>query len=191
VLYRGPGLEQIDFEEILTITEKDACEISPPDYLPHENSSTYFYIVRRYNHCGYQENTFAAIAKVSLDAEGQLDKPQPNNIYVIKAEQVDADRVLLTWFYCPLEQESQPEYFNIYYDNRTGQIDYENPLANIKYEGRHFYNYKSSSLDPSRYMFAIRAEDVSDTENCSPAQLTIELNSFNPDTITILKAETV
>lgn len=190
-LYRGPDLEQIDFEEILTIAEKDACEISPPDYLSHENSSTYFYIVRLYNHCGYQENTFTAIAKVSFDSEGQLEKSQPNNIFAIKAEQIDSDKILFTWFYCPLEQESQPEYFNIYYDNRTGQIDYENALANINYKGRNFYHYKSNSLVPGRYLFAIIAEDPSGIENCSLAQLAIELNSSNPDAITILKAETV
>jgi hypothetical protein len=190
-LYRGPDLGQIDFEEILTVAEKDASEISPPDYLPHENSSTYFYIVRRYNHCGYQENTFAAVAKVSLDVEGQLEKPQPNNIFAIKAEQINSDKILLTWFYCPLEQESQPVCFNIYYDNRTGQIDYENALAYINYRGRNFYHYKSNSLVPGRYLFAIRAEDSSGIENRSLARLAIELNSSNPDTIKILKAETV
>jgi len=190
-LYRGSDLGQIDFEEIQSVAEKDACEILPPGYLPHENSSTYFYIVRRYNHCGYQENTFAAVLKVSFDSEGQLEKPQPNNIFTIKTEQVNSDKILLTWFYCPLEQESQPAYFNIYYDNRTGQIDYENALANIKYKDRNFYHYKSNSLDPGRYLFAIRTEDISGIENCSLAQLPIELNSPNPDTITILKAETV
>jgi hypothetical protein len=173
------------------VAQIDACEISPPDYLPHENNSTYFYMVRRYNHCGYQEHTLAASAKVSLDAEGELDKPQPNKISAVRAEQVNADKVRLIWFYCPLEQDSQPACFNIYYDNRTGQIDYENPLAVISYQGRKFYRYESDRLEPGRYLFAIRTKDADGIENSSKGSLAIELNGSDPDAINILNVETV
>lgn len=190
VLYRGPGIEQIDFNTVLTVAQIDACEISPPDYLPHENSSVYFYIVRRYNHCGYQEHTLAASAKVSLDADGELDKPQPNKISDVRAEQVSADKARLIWFYCPLEQKSQPACFNIYYDNQTGQIDYENPLSVISYQGRKFYSYESDSLETGRYLFAIIAEDADGNENGASACLTIELDDKGPDAINILQVKT-
>jgi hypothetical protein len=189
-LYRGPNIEQIDFDTVLTVGQIDASEISPPNYLPHESNSTYFYTVRRYNHCGYLEHTLAASAKVSLNAEGQLDKPRPNKIYAAKAEQVDIDKVLLTWFYCPLEQDSQPGCFNIYYDNRTGQIDYENPLATISFKGQKFYSYQSGPLETGKYLFAIRAEDTDGNANQSSACLSIELNDICPDAIDILQAET-
>jgi hypothetical protein len=191
VLYRGPSIEEMDFDAALTVAQTDACEISPPDYLPHENNSTYFYMVRRYNHCGYQEHTLAASAKVSLDAEGELHKPQPNKIYTARAEQEEADKVRLTWFYCPLEQESQPACFNIYHDNRTGQIDYENPLAVVGYQGHKFYSYESDSLEPGRYLFAIRAKDVDGIKNSSTGRLAIELSGNDPDAVNILQAETV
>ena len=190
-LYRGPGMEQIDFEAVLAVAERDACDISPPDYLPHQSNSTYFYVVRRYNHCGYQELTLTAAAKVSLDAEGELDKSQPNKVFAAWAEQADADKVRLTWFYCPLEQESQPACFNVYYDSRTGQIDYENPLAEISYKGQKFYSYESNQLEPGRYLFAIRAENADGIENSSSARLIIELDDKEPDAINILQAETV
>jgi hypothetical protein len=190
VFYRGPGIEQIDFETVLTVADMDVSEISPPDYLPHENSSTYFYIVRRYNHCGYQENTLAATVEVSLDAEGLLHKPQPNKISLAKAEQVDTDKVLLTWFYCPLEQSSKSVCFNIYYDSRTGQIDYENPLATISFKGQKFYSYENSSLETGKYLFAIRAEDADENDNQSSTCLSIELDDKCPDAIDILQAET-
>ena len=148
-------------------------------------------MLRRYNHCGYQEHTLAASAKVSLDAEGQLDKPQPNKIFAAKAEQVDTNKVRLTWFYCPIEQSSQPVRFNIYHDNRTGQIDYENPLAVISYKGQKFYSYESSSLETGKYSFAIKAEDTNSNENNSSAYLSIELDDKCPDAINILQAETV
>jgi hypothetical protein len=188
-LYRGPSVEEIDFEAVLAVTQRDAREISPPDYLPHDSSSTYFYVVRRYNHCGYQENTLATAAKVSLDTEGELHKLQPNKIFVVRTEQVDTDKVLLTWFYCPLEQGSQPVYFNIYSDNRTGQIDYENVLAVISYQGEKFYSYESGSLENGRYLFTIRAEDSDGNENSSSDSLAIELDNKGPDAINILQAE--
>jgi hypothetical protein len=190
-LYRGTDIEEMDFDTILTVTDIDACEILPPDYLPHESSSAYFYVVRRYNHCGYQEHSLAAMAKVSFDAEGQLDKPRPNKIYAAKAEQLDADKVRLTWFYCPLKQDSQPISFNIYYDCRTGQIDYEKPLAVISYKGQKFYSYESNQLEPGRYLFAIRPEDPGGNENNSSACLSIELDNKCPDAISILQAETI
>lgn len=189
-LYRGPDTEQIDFDTVLTVGQTDASEISPPDYLLHESSSTYFYTVRRYNHCGYQEHTLGASAKVSLNAEGQSDKPLPNKIFAAKAEQMDTDKVLLTWFYCPLEQDTQPDCFNIFYDNRTGQIDYENPLAAISYKGQKFYSYQSSFLETGKYLFAIRAEDADGNDNRSSACLSIELDDKCPDAIDILQAET-
>jgi hypothetical protein len=189
-LYRGAGMEQIDFEAVLAVAQRDACEISPPGYLPHDSNSIYFYVVRRYNHCGYQEHTLAAVAKLSLDAEGEPDKLQPNKIFAAKAEQVDAGKVRLTWFYCPLEQGSQPACFNIYYDSRTRQIDYENPLAEISYQGRKFYSYESDLLEPGRYLFAIRAENADGIERNSSAHLSIEIDGTEPDAVTILQAET-
>jgi hypothetical protein len=191
VLYRGSSIEQADFDAVLTVAQINACEISPPDYLPHESSFAYFYIVRRYNHCGYQEHTLAAMAKVTFDAEGQLNKPLPNKIYTAKAEQVDADKVRLTWFYCPLKQDSQPICFNIYYDCRTGQINYENPLAVISYKGQKFYSYESNPLEPGRYLFVIRAEDADGIENGSSACMSVELDDKCPDAISILQAETI
>ncbi len=191
VLYRGPSMERIDFTKILTVAEQSACEISPPSYIPHNNNSIYFYVVRRFSNCGYQELTLAAAAKVSINASGELEKPQPSNIFNSKAEQVDGNKIQLVWFYSPLEQKSQPVCFNVYYDGGMGQIDYENPLVKISYEGRRFYSYQSDTLGAGGYLFTIRAEDADGIENCSSAQLKIQLDTTNPDAIDILSTETV
>jgi hypothetical protein len=184
-------MERIDFTNILTVTEQNACEISPPSYVPHNSSSTYFYVIRRFNTCGYQELTLAAAAKISIDASGELEKPEPNNIFGSKAGQVDGNKIQLVWFYCPLQQKSQPVCFNVYCDGGMGQIDYENPLARISYEGRKFYSYQSSALDAGGYLFTIRAEDADGIENSSSAQLKIQLDTTSPDAINILCTETV
>lgn len=191
VLYRGSSMGEIDFVNILAVAEQDACEISPPSYISHNSGSTYFYIVRRFNNCGYQERTLAASVKVSIEPNGELAKPQPNKVFDSGAELVDGNKILLVWYYCPLEQKSQPMCFNVYYDGRTGQINYENPLAIIGYKGRKFYSYQCGALEAGRYLFAIRTEDASGIENSSLARLRIQFDPTNPDAIDILSAEVV
>ncbi|MFB0555963.1 MAG: LamG domain-containing protein [Phycisphaerae bacterium] len=191
VLYRGSSMEEIDFVNILAVAEQDACEISPPNYISHNSGSTYFYVVRRFNNCGYQECTLAASVKVSIESTGELAKGQPNKVFDSRAELVDGDKIKLVWYYCPLEQKSQPMCFNVYYDGRSGQINYENPLAIIGYKGRKFYSYQCGALEAGRYLFSIRTEDTSGIENSSLAQLRIQFDPTNPEAIDILSAEGV
>ncbi|MFH1882841.1 MAG: LamG domain-containing protein [Planctomycetota bacterium] len=191
VLYRGSSMGEIDFVNILAVAEKNALEISPSSYISHNSSSTYFYVVRRFNNCGYQERTLAASVKVSIESNGELAEPQPNKVFDSGAELVDGNKIQLVWYYCLLEQKSQPMRFNVYYDGRTGQIDYENPLAIISYKGRKFYSYQSGALEAGRYLFAIRTEDASGIENSSLARLRIQFNTTNPNAIDILSVEGV
>jgi hypothetical protein len=191
VLYRGLSMERIDFANILTVAEQNACVISPPSYLPHSSSSTYFYVIRRFNNCGSQEHTLDAAAKVSIDVGGELEKAQPNKVFSSRAEQLTGNNVRLVWFYCPLEQKSRPVCFNVYYDSRTEQIDYETPLARINYEGQKFYSYESEALETGRYLFAVKPEDAAGIQHSSLARLAIELDGDGPDAINILRAELV
>jgi hypothetical protein len=190
-LYRGPTIDQIDFTNALTVAEQDAGQISPPSYAAHGSNSTYFYAVRRFNNCGYQERTLAAVAKVAIDADGNLAAPVPNNIFAAAAEQVEGSKVLLTWFYCPLQQESEPVCFRIYHDATSGQIDYQNPLATISYQGQKFYAYLTGPLAVGRYLFAIRAEDAQGVQNGSLARLIIQLVTEIAEATDILSAESV
>lgn len=191
VLYRGYNMEEIDFANILAVSELDDCEISPPGYILHSSDSTYFYIIRRFNSCGYQEHTLAAGVKVSIDSNGELAEPKPNKVFDSISRPVDGDKISLVWFYCPVKQKSQLVCFNVYYDNRTGQIDYQNPLATIVYQGRKFYSFQSSVLEAGEYLFAIRAVDTVGHENSSWAQLKIQLEPATIDPINILRAEAV
>jgi hypothetical protein len=191
VLYRGSSMETIEFVNILTVADADAAEISPPSYMAHANSTTYFYVVRRANSCGEQEHTLSCAVKVSIDASGDLAEPQPNNVFKVRARQVNGNKIQLIWYYCPIEQESAPAFFKIYYDAGTEQIDYDNSIATIRYAGRRFYNYQSGSLEVDKYQFCIRAEDAVGTGDGSLAQIKIQLDTTSPDMIDILSAETV
>jgi hypothetical protein len=188
-LYRGADMREVDFANILAVTEQDACEIQPPSYLLHSSNSTYFYVVRRFNNCGYMEYTLGAAVKVSIADDGELTNPQPNNIFCSKTEQIAGSKIHLVWFYCPLEQKSEPERFNIYCNGQTEQINYDNPVATISYQGRKYYNYETIALEAGRYLLAIRAEDANGVENNSLARSRIDMHTTAPDPITILSAE--
>lgn len=190
-LYRGTNMDRIDFANILVVADQDAAVISPPDYLPHESSSTYFYVIRRFNRCGDGELTLSAAVKVVIDATGNLAKPHPKKVFSSKIKQVDGNKIRLTWFYCPLEQESPPVCFNVYYNNGTGHIDYETALATIQFEGKKFYSYFSDTLQPGRYLFAVKAKDADGTQQRSPVPLAIELDDTGPNGIEILAVETI
>jgi len=191
VLYRTISMDQQNFEDILTVVNLNADTISPPSYLPHDNNQTYFYVVRRVNSCGYQEHTIDAAVKVSIDADGDLAKPQPNKIFAVKAIQAEANKIRLVWFYCPIEQKSKPARFKVYFDAATGQIDYENPVASIDYKGRRFYGYLSDTLTAGTYLFAIRTEDADGVENSSLAQLIIQRRTTSPNAIDILSVNAI
>lgn len=189
VLYRGPNMEQVDFDNVLAVAGPSSSEISPPGYLRHDINSTYFYVIRRFNNCGYQEKTLAAAAKVSIGGDGELQDPQPNKVFTSRIEQAGCNGIRIIWFYCPLEQESPPVRFNIYYDNRTDRIDYQTPLASISYQGRKFYSYRSGALTAGKYLFAVRAEDANGEEGNSSALLSVQLNNTSLDPALILSAD--
>jgi len=191
VLYRGTAMEKIDFTNIMSVAEQNAESMSLPDYVPQNNSSTYFYVVRRFNNCGYQELTLYAAVKVAIDAEGNLAEPLHNHIFAWRAGQMDGNKAQLVWFYSPLEQKSKPVRFEVYYDGGTGQIDYENPIAAIDYRGRKFYCWQSEALTTGRYLFAVKPEDAGGIQNNSSAKIAIEIVSDTPDAIEILKVETM
>ena len=191
VLYRGSSMILIDFTNILAVADAEASEISPPIYVSHDSGSIYFYVVRRFNHCGYEEHTLVAAVKVSIDTDGELAEPQPNNIFETRAAQVDGNKVQLVWYYCPIKQQSPPTCFNVYYDSGAGQVDYENQIGTIRYAGRKFYSYISDCLDAGKYFFAIRAEDASGIENASLALIRIDVYGERPAQINIIDARAV
>jgi len=190
-IYRGTAMDKIDFINVLSVAEQKTESMPLSDYTPQNNSSTYFYVVRRFNNCGYQERTLQAAVKIEIDTEGNLAEPLPNHIFAWRANQMDGNKVQLIWFYSPLEQMSKPVHFKVYYDGGTGQINYENPIATIGYQGRKFYCWQSEALPGNKYLFTVKAEDINGIENNSLEQLAIDIVGDGPDEIEILKIETL
>ena len=191
VLYRGQSMEQIDFANILTVMAKEAGQISPPVYVKHESGSTYFYVVRRVNNCGHEEQTLSAAVKVSLGDDGELKPLRSNSIFELAARQTKGGKVMLLWFYCPLDQKSVPECFNIYTDNGTGEIDYGNAIGTIDYAGLRFYDYCNVELAAGEYLFAVRAKDAEGVEDESSARICLGVDTAGPRGIEILSAKAI
>jgi hypothetical protein len=191
MLYRGSNMEAIDFAKILAVDEINASRISPPDYVTHEASTTYFYVVHRVNNCGSEEQSLAAAVKIVIDANGDLAAAEPNDVFLVKAGQVEGSKVKLIWFYSPLEQESKPVCFKIYYDSGTGQVDYQNAIATITYVGRKFYSYQTNTLQAGKYLFVARAEDADGMYDGSFAEIGVGVTADSPVAIDILGAQAV
>jgi len=184
-------METLNLGEILKVSQFDAEQISPPSYLLHENDSTYFYAVRRSNGCGQQEHTLAAAVKIVFDAAGNIAKPQPNSVLSCLAEKVKPDTVRLLWYYCPVAQPSEPVFFKLYGDNGTGQIDYENPIAVIDYEGRRFYSRRIDSLGQGRHLFCVKAVDSSGAESSSLAATRVHLHDSDVSEVELFGVEAI
>jgi len=191
LLYRGDSIDTVDFNQIVAVDDFNAAEVSPPAYLSHGSNTTCFYVLRRANGCGDVERTLSASAKVSIDGDGNPTEPVPNSIFAIKTEIVQGNRAKLTWFYCPMQQQSVPVCFNIYTDDGAGQIDYQNTIAQIEYQGRRFYSFTSDELPAGKYLFVIRAQNKSGLEDNSSAATSIEISDVNNPLVQFAAVESI
>ncbi len=190
VLYRGDDMDAIDFVDVLSVSEIDAEQMNVPSYVGHENDSIYFYVVRRVNSCGNQEQTLLASVRVAIDSIGDLVEPHPNNLFAAKAKQIYGNKIELSWYYCPLAQESEAESFVIYSDGGSGAIDFENSVATVDYAGRRFYSYTSGILNTGRYLFCVKVEDESGQAS-GGILISVELDGDTPGSIELVDAESI
>ncbi len=190
-LYRGISMEAVDFNDLIAVAGLAETQVACPAWLEHLPSTTYFYLVRRANGCGQEEHTLGAAEKVVIDSYGNLAEPKCNSVFSVRARQIDANKVELVWFYQPIEQKAAPSCFRIYSDNGSGQIDYENPVAQIGYVGRMFYTWRSEILSANRYLFCIKAITATGVDGGFPGQIKIHLEIIKPGAIEILETETV
>jgi len=181
----------VDFDNILCLANGDTQEIALPDYLEHEPNTSYCYVVRRFNACGYSEQTVAAAVAVRLDEDGQLAAPAPNGVFGLKADLVTGHRIQLVWFYCPLDQQAEPEVFRIHTDNGVGQIDFETPIATVPYEGRKFYQYRTGALPDGLYRFSVATERDDQIGQVYLLPWSCPIRSHDLEGVTVLTAEAI
>jgi hypothetical protein len=190
-VYRGPSLAEVDFSHILCVTDPGPGDIVLPAGLSHPPESTHCYVVRRFNSRGDFEETAAAATLVRLGSDGQLIPPAPNGVLGLTGRQRAGDKLQLTWFYAPLDQEAAPQEFRVYWDGGTGLVDWEHPLATVLYEGRRLYEYEAGPLDGGRYAFVVCPGTAQRGEAAWHARLVCSVTRDSPAAPMILGAEAV
>jgi len=183
LLYKGQNICEVDFQTIeAAVNAGEKFQITGGGA-----SSTTYYIVRRVNQCGDEEKTLNAVIRAEFDSLGNLVKQGGNKIINVSAQQIDNAKVKLRWFYQNINQAAKIDSFNIYCDNATGTVDYQTPIGNVKYTGRKFYQFITSPLAASNYIFCIRAVG---NNNFSP-QVKLQLNRQTPQQIGVVICQTV
>jgi len=191
IIYQGQSIEDIDFENILVVALAGDSQISLPNFLEHQNSASYFYVLRRANICGDEERTIFAATKMLLDENGDLAGPYCNCIFNVKAKHIDEEKIKLIWSYWPISQQSQVSEFLIYYDNGTGTIDYENPLARIEYSKGGLYSYEVGSLSGDSYLLCIKAITSDGLERIGNKEIKMQMDSDDVQVVKILQVQTL
>jgi len=190
-LYRGPSAEAINFDTILATRDVEEDSVTVPDFAGHQVLSSFVYVLRRANICGYEERSFCAAVKVSFDGQGNLIEPGCNDVFTLTARQVAGPRAWLLWYYCPVGQGAEPLSFNIYWDSGTGQIDYETALGCLDYVGPRYYGFETDVLSEESYKFCVRAVSRDGQENDDLGTIRIQIREAVPESIGLLNAKVV
>jgi len=183
ILYAGTEFDDIDFGRIVNTSNIDTNTI---EVSSGHISSRLFYLVRRANCCGEEEQTINAAIRLEFDSLGNLVEYGCNKITDVSAQQADGDKVKLIWFYQTIHQTKKIKGFYVYSDNATGTIDYDNPAATIDYVGRKFYEFTTGSLVGSCYKFCIRAVAEDDSISQFTGKIKIGMDSQCPDGVELL-----
>ncbi|MBP7053128.1 MAG: LamG domain-containing protein [Phycisphaerae bacterium] len=184
-VYRGSSLTQADLGRILYAGEPGVRQISLPTHLSHPAGSTHCYLVRRFNSSGRQEATWAAAAVLRITSNGQRGPDRPNAVHGLHSRPAGSTSLRLIWFYCPLDQERVPGQFNVYRSDATGQVDFSDPIAVVRYDGQRFYHQDCVGLADGENTFVVRAADSDGAEGIPSSIVAhrIEASSSEPPVI--------
>jgi hypothetical protein len=186
LLYKGQD-DDVDFGRIAATSNIDNNSFEVTSGQP---LSRWLYVARRINCCGVEEKTLSASARAEFDSLGNLIEQSCNKVFIASAKQIDAGKVLLKWFYQPIHQSKKIDKFEIYYDNATGAIDYQNPIGSVNYAGRKFYQFITDELVGDNYKFCVRAVAADDSDDGFTGQIIIQFNRQSPDGVSILICQT-
>ncbi len=174
LLYRGKDMQSINFQKLLAVGQACACFIRPPMYLEHEIDTMYFYLARRANCCGDEEQSLRAAAR-------------PGAVFAPNAKQKHGRIIELRWYYCSLGQKSEPVCFRIYSDDGTGEINYADEVGAVEYVGKGFYRYLTEPLEKGSYHFVIRTENKQGVNDCSYEKICVSVEVDTPAAIDVVE----
>ena len=189
-LYRGGNIEAVDFDTVVVVGDADDGLIEPAN-ANHDAGVIYFYVVRRANICGYEEQSLRASAKVGFDSQGDLIGHSCNMVLSVKGQQTAGPKVKLMWYYCPVEQGQRCKCFKVYWDNGTGVIDYDNELGEAAYAGKRFNSFQSGALTAGRYLFCVQAISSDGSKSSISGLVEIQISGLIAEGVDILQSQLI
>jgi len=188
-VYRGEdSVAKIDYERIAAVGFSQGF-LQLAASFKHAPDSETFYAARRISGTGKQEFNSGVLVRVALDAEGRIRQAKPNPVQRMWTRQIHGGRIRISWWYWPIGEEAKPAWFHVYGDDGSGQMDYENPMAQVNYNGRYFYFCETEPLEAGKtYQFSVRAvtEKGVDNGNAAVTEATVDLTG--PAAATMVRA---
>ena len=190
-LYRGGSIRSVDFSEVLLVTDAEQGFVSCVPLNGHQAGEVYFYVLRRVNGCGYEEQTLGAAVKAVFDNAGDLISAGCNRVFGFFVEQVAGSKYRLVWYYCPIGQGATCDHFDVYGDGGSGEIDYETVVAAVDYIGAGFYSYESDLSAGESMLFSIRAVSIDGGSDGFAGEIEIQVSDSAPQAVGILRVKAV
>ena len=95
------------------------------------------------------------------------------------------------WYHCPIGQQATCERFNIYWDDGTGQIDYEDKLGSVGYTGPRYYSFETDVGSVGWFQFCVRTVSESGEENEHLGTVKIQIRGVAPQGVEMLQAQAI
>jgi hypothetical protein len=187
-VYRGEdSVAKIDYERIAAVGFSQGLLQMAASFQHAPNSET-FYAARRISGTGKQEFNSGVLVRVALDAEGKLRPAKPNRVQRMWARQIEGGRIRISWWFWPMGQEAAPVWFYIYHNNGNGQVDYENSVGKVKYNGKYFHFYETETLEEGKtYQFGVRAVTAAGVDDGNTAVVEATVDMTGPAAATMVR----
>jgi len=128
------------------------------------------------------------LVRIALDAEGKSRPAKPNVVQQMWMRQIRGGRIRFSWWYWPMGQEAEPTWFYVYSDDGSGQVDYENPIAQVKYSGKYFHYYETEPLEAGKtYQFGVRAVTDEGVDDGNTAVIEATVNMTGPTSAAMVR----
>ena len=116
--------EGVDFENIVSVYDRQETLLKVPEYSGHEPLGRYVYAIRSVSGAGLEESSGRSRCLVRFDADGNLEKARPNCVFEISAKQVGERKAEVGWYYYPLNQQERVKSFTVYGDGGPWKVKY-------------------------------------------------------------------
>jgi len=150
-----------------------------PTFRTHNANDSEFYNISSVGGGGV-EILSTANEHVTFSPASLLSNPLPNSIYNLVVQNVQDGSFNIIWNYNELNQKIAPSDFAIYYDNKTGVMDYSAPLTTCSYvKNQNMYKCNTGVIagigTQQLYSFGVRAR----RNNGNEEKNNIVIKSFN------------